>query len=145
MRSLLLLLVCLGASAQTPVINGGGSSATSGARSCEIHIWGSGASSALQATDDEPASCYNDATKVFTITSVRCLADNGSTTTTVTPILTGGSATSILTGALTCGNGTFAAGTLSGTPAIAAAGTVDANVTVAGTAKSIRLIISGTY
>jgi hypothetical protein len=114
-------------------------------RTCEVHIWGTGTSGALQPTDDEPASCFNDAGATFTISAVRCLADNGSTTTTVTPIVNGGTSTSILTAALTCGNGTFASGTLSGTPTVVSTGSIDANITAAGTAKSVRIVITGTY
>jgi limonene-1,2-epoxide hydrolase len=115
-------------------------------RTCEIHIYGDGTSGALQTSDSEVASCYNDSGATMTITAIRCYADNGSTTTTVTPIVTGGSSSSILSGgtALTCGNATFAAGTLSGTPTLTSTSTVDMNITAAGTAKSLRIVLTGT-
>jgi hypothetical protein len=80
-----------------------------------------------------------------TPTSGNCIVQlfkGSSTTTTVTPIVTSGTSTSILTGALTCGNGTFASGTLNGTPTVAAGGSIDANITAAGTAKSIRVVVT---
>lgn len=113
-------------------------------KTCELHIWGSGASSAILTSDSEPKSCFNDGTGAITITAVRCLADNGSTTTTITPTLTTGG-TAILTGALTCGNNTFASGVVSGTPSLASGATIDATISAAGTAKSLRIIISGSY
>lgn len=145
---ILALLLFTAAAALAQVgggISQGSSSSVTRKVTCEIHIWGSGASSALQSADSEPKSCYNDTAGAFTITAVRCLADNGSSTTTITPIVTGGNPTSILTGALTCGNGTFAVGALNGTPTVAAGGSIDANITAPGTAKSIRIIVSGTY
>jgi hypothetical protein len=110
-------------------------------RMCEIHIWGSGASSVLQDADDEAASCFNGFGVTETITAVRCWANAG--TPTVTPIVTGGGATSILTGALTCGTASFASGTLNGTPTLSSLGSIDANVTTAGgTATNIRLVFT---
>jgi hypothetical protein len=112
---------------------------TSRTRACELHIWGTGASSVLQDTDDEAASCFNVFGVTETITAVNCRADAGSPT--VTPVVTGGGA--ILTGALTCGTASFAAGTLSGTPTVASAGSIDANITTAGgTATNIRLVFT---
>lgn len=110
-------------------------------RACEIHIWGSGASSVLQDTDDEVASCYNVFGVTETITAVRCYANAGSPT--VTPIITGGAGTSILTGALTCGTAAWNSGTLNGTPTLSSGSTIDANVTTAGgTATNIRLVFT---
>lgn len=120
-------------------LGAGGGTATV-ARSCEVDIWGSGTSGALETSDSQAASCYNASGASLTITSVKCYADNSSTTTTVTPTLTGGG--SILTGALTCGNGSFATGTLSGTPTLASGSTLDATISAAGTAKSIRLVVT---
>lgn len=110
-------------------------------RECPVTILGSGSAGALQTTDGITWSCYNDFGVTLTVTGVKCLADTG-TTTTVTPIKHGGSSTSILSGALTCGNGLFAAGTLNGTPTLAAGDSIDANVTAAGTATGIRLIFT---
>ncbi len=110
------------------------------ARTCEIHIWGTGSSGVLQDIDDEPVSCYNGTGAPLTISEVRCWANDGSPT--VLPIVTGGAANSILSGALTCGTGTWATGTLNGTPALASGSTIDANIgTAGGVATSIRLII----
>jgi len=76
-----------------------------------------------------------------TVTGVVCWANAGSPT--VTPILTGGSATSILSGALTCGTGSFAAGSLNGTPTLAAGASIDDNLTAAGgTATNVRIAIT---
>jgi hypothetical protein len=112
-------------------------------KTCEIHIWGSGSGGALQVSDYEPISCFNDASTAMTITRVRCYADQGSTT-TITPQITGSSSTSILTGALTCSN-TFASGTLNGTPTLPSSGTIDLNITNPGLATFIRVIITGTF
>ncbi len=108
-------------------------------RLCEYAILGNGTAGALQTTDSVTFTCYNDFGATVTVLAVRCLADAG-TTTTVTPIKHGGSSTSLLTGALTCGNGTFATGTLNGTPTIANGESIDGNITVAGTATGIRLV-----
>jgi hypothetical protein len=109
---------------------------------CEVHIWGTGASSVLQDTDDELASCYNGTGVTESITAVRCWADAGSPT--VLPAVTGGS--NLLSGNLTCGTASWANGTLNGSPTLAAAGTIDDNiVTAGGTAKTIRIVIEYTY
>jgi hypothetical protein len=108
-------------------------------RTCEIHIWGSGTSQVLQDTDDELASCYNDYGVTETIAAVRCWGNAGSPT--VLPIINGGG--TILSGALTCGTASWAAGTLSGTPTLSAAGSIDGVVTTAGgTATNIRIVIT---
>jgi hypothetical protein len=110
-------------------------------RMCEVHIWGSGASQALQDADDEAASCYNDFGVTETIAAVRCYANAGSPT--VTPIVTGGGSTSILSSALTCGTASWASGTLNGTPTLSSGSTIDANVTTAGgTATNIRIVVT---
>jgi hypothetical protein len=115
---------------------------------CEIVVGDPGAASAVLADDnDTPRVCGNITGADVTITAVACYADAG--TPTVTPILTGGTSTSIVSGAITCGTGSWAAGTISGTPTIhsfSANGatcsstpcTLDANITTAGgTAKYI--------
>jgi hypothetical protein len=108
-------------------------------RVCEIHIWGTGAAGVLQDADDEAASCYNGFGATETITAVTCYANAGSPT--VTPIITGGG--TILSSALTCGTTSFAAGSLSGSPTLASAGAIDANITTAGgTATNIRLVFT---
>jgi hypothetical protein len=122
---------------------------------CELHIWGSGTSQALQATDDEPWSCINTSGVDWTVTGVICIANAGTTTST-TPILTGGSATSVLSSALTCGNNAFAGAAVNGTPTIhsaTAAGvcsstpcSIDANITVAdASTTNVRIVITYTY
>lgn len=113
-------------------------------RPCEIVIGDPGTTSPTLANDnDTPAVCVNDSAATMTITAVKCYADAGSPT--VTPIITGAGGTSILSGALTCGNGSYASGTLNGTPTETAGQTVDGNITVAGgTAKYIVIRISRT-
>ncbi len=111
-------------------------------RTCEMHIWGSGTSQALQATDDEPASCRNKLGVSITITAIECWANAG-TTTTVDVVTTGGS--SILSSAVTCGNASFAAATLSGTPTLANNGTLDVNIgTADASTTSVRVVITYT-
>lgn len=131
-----------------PVWNGSNSKSLAGGfdpalartRVCEIHIWGSGAAQALQATDDEPVSCFNGFSATETITSVKCWANAG-TGTTITPLVTGGSG--LLTGALSCGNNSIATGTLNGTPTLAGGGTLDINVTAADVATTnIRVFVT---
>lgn len=113
-------------------------------KTCEIHIWGSGSGGALQVSDYEPVSCFNDAAAAMTITKVRCYADQGSTT-QILPQITGLSSTSILTGALTCSS-TFASGTLTTpAPTIPSGGTIDLNISNPGLATFIRVIITGTF
>ncbi len=113
-------------------------------RTCEIVIGDPGAaSSALADDNDTPSVCVNDTTATMTITAVKCYANAGSPT--VTPIITGGGATSILSGALTCGTGSYATGSLNGTPTETAGQTIDGNITTAGgTAKYIVIRISRT-
>lgn len=111
---------------------------------CEIHIWGTGASSALQDTDDEAASCLNKWGVTWTVTYVGCWANAGSPTVMITK--TGGN--NVLTGNLTCGTTSWASGSLTATTAdkqTADGGTVDVNVVSAGGAASnIRVVIAGT-
>jgi hypothetical protein len=110
-------------------------------RSCELHIWGTGAAGVLQDTDDEAISCYNDTGVTTTVVAVRCWANAGSPT--VLPKVTGGA--NLLSGNLTCGTASWANGTLNGTPTLANGGTFDANiVTAGGTATNIRLVITYT-
>ncbi len=127
--------------------NGGGPNKVTAAqlvRTCEIVVGDPGAASPVLANDnDTPSVCVNDTTATMTITAVKCFADAGSPT--VTPIITGGGGTSILSGALTCGTGSYATGSLNGTPTQSAAGTIDANITTAGgTAKYLVIRISRT-
>ena len=113
-------------------------------RTCEIVIGGTGASNVLQTGDDAIAggSCYNGTGVTITITGVYCIADTG-TTTTVTPIVHGGG--TILTGALSCGNNAWSStGTLSGTPTLASAGSIDGAITAVGTAHSVHIAIKYT-
>jgi hypothetical protein len=113
-------------------------------RTCEIHIWGSGANSILQDTDDEVASCLNKYGATWTITYVGCWANAGSPSVMITK--TGGN--NVLSGSLTCGTASWASGTLTGTTAdkqTADGGTVDVNIVAAGgTATNIRVVIAGT-
>jgi hypothetical protein len=113
-------------------------------RSCEIHIWGTGAAGVLADTDDEIVSCYNDTGVTVHIVAIRCWANAGSPT--VFPIKTGGG--DLLTGNLTCGTAAWANGNLHGTSSnldIANAGTIDANIVAAGgVATNLRLVITYT-
>jgi len=110
-------------------------------RSCEVHITGSGAAGVIQAIDSELYSCYNVFGQTATITSVKCLNVSGATS--VNPIITGAGSNSILTGALTCGTGSWATGTLNGTPTLGSLGTIDDNISTAdGTTKSLRIVIT---
>lgn len=98
---------------------------------CEVVIGDPGAATPLLSDDnDAPASCVNVSGVVQTITEIACYANAGSPT--VRPIITGGSATSLLSADLTCGTGSYATGTLSGTPTMAAGATIDANIASAG-------------
>ena len=125
---------------------------------CELHIWGSGASSVLQDTDDEPESCINTSGGDWTMTGLTCWADTGAPT--VLPILTGGAASSIITGgtAFACSQtGIGAGGTLNGSPVVhsatastgACASTpcsIDANIaTAGGAAHSLRIVVTYTF
>ncbi len=113
-------------------------------RTCEVHVWGSGTSSALQLVDGEVASCRNEFGVTWTIISVKCWANAG-TTTAVRPQVTGGANSTILFSALTCGNGAWTSGTLNGTPTLLPNGTVDINVTAAdASTTNIRVVVSGT-
>lgn len=111
-------------------------------RVCEVVVGDpDSASPVLTNGNDTPGVCANKTGTAMTITAVECYADAGSPT--VTPIITGGG--TILTGALTCGTGSFAAGTLSGTPTQANNGSIDANMTVAGgTARYVVIRITRT-
>jgi hypothetical protein len=124
-------------------------------RTCVVVTGDPGSASPVLADDnDSPVACGNSYGADWTITSVACWANGGSPT--VTPILTGGGATTVLTGALTCGTGSWAAGTLNGTPVVhtfSADGatcastpcTMDVNITTAGgTAKYLVVRITGT-
>jgi hypothetical protein len=83
--------------------------------SCEIVIGNPNTAGAVLADgDDAPAVCGNVSGSDQTITAVACQAD--ATGASVLPTLTGGG--TILSGAITCGNGTWAAGTISGTPTL---------------------------
>ena len=112
-------------------------------RTCEM-VYGSRVSgaSAIPSDDDVPDVCSNLTGSTMTIVSVECKANTGDMT--VTPIVSGGSATSILSGALTCGNGSFASGTLNGTPTQSNGVTLDFNVTAGGTATYAVLRIKRT-
>lgn len=113
-------------------------------RVCEIVIGDPGSASPVLANDnDSPANCSNLTGSNMTILSVECYANTGSPT--VNPIISGGSATSILSSPLTCGTGSFAAGTLSGTPTQADNQSIDGDIGVAGgTAKYIVIRIKRT-
>lgn len=111
---------------------------------CEIVTGDPGAASPVLADDnDTPSVCANQTGVTMTILSVECYVNAG--TTIVNPILTGGAATSILSGALTCGTGSFASGTLNGTPTQVDGSTIDGNITTAGgTAKYLIIRIRRT-
>lgn len=113
-------------------------------RTCEVVVGDPGAGSTALADDnDSPVVCGNKTGATMTITAVECYANAGSPT--VTPIITGGGSTSILSGALTCGTGSFASGSLNGTPTETDGQSIDANITTAGgTAKYIVIRITRT-
>ena len=123
---------------------GGVTAAASNVRTCEIVVGDPGAASPVLADDnDTPSVCGNKTGATLTITAVECYAATGSPT--VTPIITGGGGTSILTGALTCGTGSFASGTLNGTPTQSNGGSIDGNITSAGgTAKYLVIRVTRT-
>lgn len=143
-RFLALLLTCLAVAAPLAVPQANVNVARAARRrSCEIHIWGSGASQALvAANDDELASCYNSYPSSLTITAVRCWANAGSPTVMLTN--TGVSGHNILSGNLTCGTASFAAGSLTGTGAdlvVPSTGTVAIDIVAASTATNIRVVV----
>lgn len=82
---------------------------------CEIVLGNPNTAGAVLADgDDAPAVCGNVSGADQIITAVACRADAASTS--VLPVLTGGG--TILSGAIDCGNGTWVAGTVSGTPTL---------------------------
>src|SRR5215813_13382049 len=87
-------------------------------RSCVIPFGSVSTNAApLDATDDVPEGCPNDAGLDATILSVALYCDGG--TSTFTPITSGGGPTSIVTGACACGTaGTWAACTINGAPVV---------------------------
>lgn len=108
--------------------SGGGAGATT---ACEIVIGDPGAATPILADDnDAPALCANVSGSTQTITAIACWANVG--TPTVRPIITGGAANSLLSADLTCGTGSYATGTLNGTPTLANGATIDANIASAG-------------
>lgn len=119
-------------------------------KTCSIVIGGvSSSDPALLDDDDKPSVCDNDTGTDQTIIAVACRANTGSPT--VNPILTGGSSTSILSSTLTCGSGTWAAGTINGTPVLHSFSsngatcsstpcTLDANIVSAGGAATMIAI-----
>jgi hypothetical protein len=113
-------------------------------RVCEIVIGDPGSASPVLVDDnDSPANCSNMTGSNMTILSVECYANAGSPT--VNPIINGGSSTSILSSPLICGAGTFAAGTLNGTPVQGDNQSIDGDIGVAGgTAKYIVIRIKRT-
>jgi F5/8 type C domain-containing protein/collagen triple helix repeat protein/carbohydrate binding protein with CBM5/12 domain len=112
-------------------------------RTCEVHVWGSGSGGALQLADSELVSCRNKFGVTWTITSVECWANAG-TTTAVQLQVTGGNNT-ILSSALTCGNGSWTSGLLNGTRILVPNDTVDINVIAAdASTTNIRVVVAGT-
>lgn len=110
---------------------GSGGGGASGPTACEIVIGDPGAATPVLADDnDTPAVCANVSGSSQTITAIACYANAG--TPTVNPIITGGGGTSLLSAPLTCGTGSYATGTLSGTPTLANGSTIDANIASAG-------------
>jgi hypothetical protein len=98
---------------------------------CEVLVGDPGANTpVLDDDNDAPAICANASGSNMEITGIACRADIG--TPTVRPIITGGAANSLLSSDLTCGTGSYAAGTLNGTPTLANGATIDANIVASG-------------
>lgn len=110
-------------------------------RSCEVHLWGSGAAGVLQNSDGEAVTCLNKYGVTWTITSVSCWADAGAPVVMVAK--TGGN--NLLSANLTCGTAVWAMGALTlADRQIADGGTLDLRfVNAGGTARTIRIVIAG--
>lgn len=123
-------------------LSGGGGGGGGSTSACEIVIGDPGAATPILADDnDAPAVCANVSGGTQTITAISCWANTGSPT--VRPIITGGAANSLLSADLQCGTGSYATGTLNGTPTLANGATIDANIASAGgVAKYIVLRIT---
>jgi lysophospholipase L1-like esterase len=85
-------------------------------------------------------TCKNETGQTWTITAIRCLADAGSSTCTVT----NGAGTSLLTGAIT-GTSTYANGTQSATTIIASGDYLKVAFVADGTTKQLGIDVAGTY
>ncbi len=85
------------------------------------------------------SDCYNAFGATWTLTSIRCYTDAGSSTMAAT----NGGGTALLTGAVTCTNA-WAAGTQSGTTTIASADYVKFSFVADGTAKQTTWVVTGT-
>ena len=103
------------------------------ARTCEI-VYGSRTSgaTAIASDDDVTEICSNLTGSTMTIVSVECRANTSDMS--VRPVVSGGAVDSILSSSLTCGNGSFASGSLNGTPTQSNGVTLDFNVNTGGTA-----------
>lgn len=98
---------------------------------CEVVIGDPASSSPILVDDnDAPSVCANVSGGVMDIIGVACYANAGSPV--VNPIITGGGSTSLLSSPLTCGTGSYATGTLSGSPTLSNGSTIDANISTAG-------------
>jgi len=84
-------------------------------------------------------ACLNTSGVTWTITSIRCFTDTGSSTLSVT----NGSNTALLTGALTCSN-SWASGTQSGTVTIASGDWMKFTFATDGTAKQAAFAVTVT-
>jgi hypothetical protein len=105
---------------------------------CEFSIGGPDSTQTISNGSDSPGLCGNKYGKPLTITAVECYTDGGSPS--VRPQITGGSTSSILSSTLSCGVGSFAAGTLNGTPIQAVGQSIDMEV-AAGSSSSHHIII----
>jgi hypothetical protein len=85
-------------------------------------------------------TCRNETGQTWTITSIKCVADSGSSTCNVT----NGAGTGLLTGAIT-GTSTYATGTQSGTTTISPNDYLKITFVADGSSKQIGIDVSGTY
>lgn len=95
---------------------------------------------AITATTYPQTGCYNDTGHTVTLTGIKCYADTGSSTMSVT----NGAGTALLTGAITCSS-SFAAGTQSGTTTLAAGDYLKFSFVADGTTKQTTFVVTGTH
>lgn len=85
-------------------------------------------------------TCRNETGQTWTLTSIKCVADSGSSTCNAT----NGAGTALLTGAIT-GTSSYATGTQSATTTIASGDYLKVTFVADGTTKQIGIDVAGTY